>query len=227
MMNPPAAGNTMAFTAGARQDRRTSLPAAAALSLALGMPGAAEAWDLLRMDILGFGAKESRSKRWGMLWVWLLGCLVKVEPFCPLSRGRAHWLPLVSHPQDTVQRVSEGDRKHGSSLRPHAGGFGHPCRNVSAALCFPRLSKVGFWAVLTPRVPLSSTGYLQASFINLVQIKTPWAAGTHHRGDEQMPMGEGKSKSWMEQCFLLSPRLSYSFYPPTVVYSGPSLAKII
>lgn len=68
--------------------------------------------------------------------------------------------------------------------------------------------------MLTPRVPLSSTGYLQASFINLVQIKTPWAAGTHHRGDEQMPMGEGKSKSWMEQCFLLSPRLSYSFYPP-------------
>lgn len=106
----------MAFTAGARQDRRTSLPTATALSLALGMPGATEAWDLLRMDILGFGAKESRSKRWGMLWVWLLGCLVKAEPFCPLSRGRAHWLPLVSHPQDTIQRVSEGDRKHGSSL---------------------------------------------------------------------------------------------------------------
>lgn len=82
----------MVFTAGVRQDRWTSLPTS-------------------------FGAKESRSERGGVLQVGLLGCSIKAEPFCPLFGGRDHWHPLASHPQSSIQRVSEGGRKHSFILR--------------------------------------------------------------------------------------------------------------
>lgn len=129
----------------------------------------------------------------------------------------------VGHLRTSIRRVPEGGRKHGSSLQPHTGGFGHPCRDISAALGFPRLSKAGFCATPTLRVLLSITdnGYFQASYINLTWTQSPQAAGTHHRGNEQIPMGEEKSK------FPPQPTSHSLILFPTVVYSGPPLTKVI
>jgi len=69
---------------------------------------------------------------------------------------------------------------------------GHCCLSFAASASPPwtGISKAGFWAALTHRVPLSSAGYFQAFSINLAQTESPWAATAHHRGNKGICLRE-------------------------------------